>query len=344
MMKLFYDPLQNKWGHRHSEKRLVWGKQRKSLPRQPFIPSLSFKASRRGKRIGPLVGILTSTKGTTFAGNRTTFRRIHHALQLRGGIVFVFTPLGVKHHHINAYIYDGGNRRWIKARVPLPDVIYNRVPVRKDEETEEIQSCLTHLESLGIPYFNAGFLDKWKMYKCLGHDPVLEGHLPNTTEISSSELQKALYQWGEFYLKPKAGQKGDGIWAVELASNGTIICRTHETTTQYGTVEELWNGFRPDSDTTSYLLQRKVHLATHNGKPYDFRLMMQKVSGVWELTGAGARLAGEESITTHVPKGGELLALNELEPPVDLEHLTAICRRAAERLEESFSPLEELSF
>ncbi|HEX7065217.1 MAG TPA: YheC/YheD family protein [Bacillales bacterium] len=344
MINIFFDPLQQKWSHRHEGKTYLWGKDRNVLSYAPFSPALSFNVMRKGRRIGPIVGIITSSKGTTFAGNRETFRRIHYALQERGGIAFVFTPYDTKRHYVKGNLYNTETHRWVKTNMPYPDVVYNRVPFRKEEKAGTIQSVLRRLNSLKVPYFNGSFLDKWEMFECLHPDSDIAGYLPDTRLASRNSLAKALYSWNELYLKPKAGQKGDGMIYVELTADETIFCQSHEQANRYESFKAFWEVVRLGLEKNPYLIQKKIHLARHHGKPYDFRLLMQKVSGTWRLTGAGARLAGKDAITTHVPKGGELLSLEQIQPPVDLELLTTICKQAAQRLEEQFAPLDELSF
>ncbi|HET7577938.1 MAG TPA: YheC/YheD family protein [Bacillales bacterium] len=342
-MKIYYDTLQHKWSHRQPGE-YIWGKERRVLPRSPFSPALSFSVRKQGKRIGPLVGILTSPGRASFTGNRATFREIHRALQDRGGILFTFTPQTTVQNRIKGYVFNDEKRKWIKTDFPYPDVVYNRIPIRADEEKPPMQSFLKHLESLDIPFFNAGFLDKWEMYECLRGDPMLIPYLPDTRPSSKSEMQKVLYAWGELFLKPKAGQKGDNIEILKQLKDGSIICRGYNATEHFPNFQELWESRQADLEKISYLLQKKINLMRMNRRPYDFRILIQKVSGKWKWTGAGARLAGKNAVTTHVPKGGTLLSLDEVHPPADLYQLDTICIRAAEQLEKYFAPLCELSF
>jgi hypothetical protein len=50
-----------------------------------------------------------------------------------------------------------------------------------------------------------------------------------------------------------------------------------------------------------------VKLSSFKGRPFDMRVLVQKNRrGVWQVSGIGARMAGETSITTHVPRGGSI--------------------------------------
>lgn len=343
-MEIYYDPLKGTWGHRKAGKTFVWGKRQAVLPRRPFSPSLGFTVKARGKRIGPIVGILTTPGGATFAGNRKTFRHIHRALQRFGGILFVFTPQTTKHGQVKGFVFHDEKHRWVRATLPYPDVIYNRIPFREDEDEETVQAFLKRLQSSKTPYFNSGFLDKWEMYNCLRGDPKLQEHLPGTRQMTKAELERTLYTWGALYLKPQSGQKGDGMSSLILMADGSITHRSHKNLEHFPSFEKMWEALEPLLEKMPYLIQQRIHLTQLGGRPYDFRLMVQKVSGKWEVTGVGVRLAGENAITTHVPKGGELLSLDELDWPADIERLETIAKLAAERLESQFSPLHELSF
>src|SRR5690606_13245491 len=61
-----------------------------------------------------------------------------------------------------------------------------------------------------------------------------------------------------------------------------------------------------------YLAQQAIRLAKVNGRPFDLRLLVQKEpSGQWRFTGGAARVAGPGQITTHVPRGGRRMPMDE---------------------------------
>ncbi|HET7615920.1 MAG TPA: YheC/YheD family protein, partial [Bacillales bacterium] len=343
-MKIFFDAKQKKWGHRQAGKHFVWGKQGMKLEMRPFTPAIPFKVNAKSKQIGPLVGILTSSKKTSFAGNRNTFFRIHRSLQRAGGIAYVFTPEDAGDHHVKGYVFNDKERRWSKSVLPYPDVVYNRVPYRDKENTDAFRSLIGHLEKMKIPYFNNSFLDKWTLYHVLKNDPALERHLPATVEATEANLKELLDDRRTVYFKPKAGQKGEGMFAVADCEDGRFLLRGHKENAYFSSFEELCDRIQFAIGNPAYLLQPRVRLANHAGRPYDFRVMMQKIRKTWKVTGVGVRQAGKEAITTHVPRGGRLLSVDEVTPPVDLDEIYRLCKCAAERLDAAFHPLYELSF
>lgn len=56
-----------------------------------------------------------------------------------------------------------------------------------------------------------------------------------------------------------------------------------------------------------YIAQQGIELAKNHRRPFDLRVLVQKNrKGKWAVSGIGARVAGETSITTHVPRGGSI--------------------------------------
>lgn len=54
-------------------------------------------------------------------------------------------------------------------------------------------------------------------------------------------------------------------------------------------------------------MQQAISLSLYKQRPFDLRVLAQKNSkGIWSIAGIGARLAGKQSITTHVPRGGSI--------------------------------------
>lgn len=65
------------------------------------------------------------------------------------------------------------------------------------------------------------------------------------------------------------------------------------------------------ANNKEYIIQQGIHLSTYQGRPYDIRVLVQKNGkGQWHMTGMGIRVAGEQSITTHVPQGGYIQSVD----------------------------------
>ncbi|HET7627355.1 MAG TPA: YheC/YheD family protein [Bacillales bacterium] len=344
MMFIYFEPLQKKWSHRRAGKTFVWGKNQQPLTTRPFLPAVAFRVRSAKNRIGPLVGIWTSPGKSSFAGNRAAFYRLHQALQTVGGIAFVFTHEGFNADSVTGCVYNARDECWSETVMPLPDVVYNRLPFREDEIGPAYDRLVNRFAKCGIPFFNRRFLDKWTIHDTLTRDPELQKHLPVTLHADVILLQSALLHWPSVMIKPVDGHQGIGMFTIEKSEQGAFVVQTHEQTEHFMTFQALGERFEQLTNDRAYVIQPRIPLDTHEKRPYDFRVLMQKLNGSWQLTGIGARVAGEKAITTHVPRGGSRLAIDKLSPPVNLSAVESICSRAAERLASEIDPLYELSF
>ena len=105
-----------------------------------------------------------------------------------------------------------------------------------------------------------------------------------------------------------------------------------------------------------YLVQQGLDLVTYNGRPLDFRVMVQKRGdGKWRVTGIGTRVAGPNQITTHVPRGGTKLSFrkgiecavgdNQKSARVLTRQIRRLCCATARQVEKSLDlHLAEASF
>ncbi len=114
-----------------------------TLYKQLHIPRLGstlIQSSGGGKEleIGPLIGILTSVSSSSTApfGSRTEFIRQFMRVGSDKAYYFAFSQNQVNWNQgtVTATIprSEGG---WVRKVVPLPDVVYNRLPSRKAESS-----------------------------------------------------------------------------------------------------------------------------------------------------------------------------------------------------------------
>src|SRR5690554_4997388 len=99
----------------------------------------------------PYVGILTVNDDKhDFRGNRKNFIDIIRAGKEVGIDIYVVTQqdLDLSSSKTEGYIYDFDKKRWKRQSLPLPQVIYNRVPNRNDELRPEVKQiideCIKH--------------------------------------------------------------------------------------------------------------------------------------------------------------------------------------------------------
>jgi hypothetical protein len=287
---------------------------RTAVSRDDTLLPIRVKKSKQGIVLGPIIGILTVQRfGTgTFRGNRANFRDIVEAGKRLGLTVVVFTPEGVSAREtVDGYAHVGGKTGWRKVTVPLPSVVYNRVPDREAEERPNVMWVKKWLKEQGIPYFNGGFFNKSELFEILRESTETTSYLPPTETLTdSAQLQRWMRRQYLLYLKPVDGKAGDGIIQIRREGKGYHV--THQqsglrTRTMYDTRQAAAAAVQKRIGGRAYLLQQGVLLASANGRPFDLRLLVQKNRyGAWLVTGVGARIADSDGITTHVPNGGQI--------------------------------------
>ena len=272
----------------------------------------------------PVIAILTtSDKERKFCGNRNNFRDIIKTGRDLGYLVYVVTVRDLKldSRVVNGYIPIPGSRLWSSIPVPLPQVIYNRIPTRQLEEkplvARKIAQCLEHPD---IVLYNPFFFNKWHLFEWLKGSRITSKHVPQTKRLRSARtLAAMLKNHNSLYLKPENGKAGKGIMRLKYRVDTLLPYRLQiqggkrNLTYKAASLERLWARIGKEKGTELYIVQEAIELTTHRGRPFDLRVLLQKNGrGGWGVTGIGARLAGVRSITTHVPRGGSIEEPNSM--------------------------------
>jgi len=266
----------------------------------------------------PSMAILTVDDDTRpFRGNHQNFIDIIRTGREMGLLVFVTRTKDVKlgHKKINGYMYHPETRTWTQTMLPFPKVIYNRIPSRKFEQEPEVQqligACTKHSQ---VRLFNPSFFTKWTLFEWLNKSKITKKYVPGTKRLTHpQELEAMLAQYPCLYLKPVKGKAGAGIMRVERqrSKQGPYLLRIQlnkkSRVSSYPTIAKLWPVLKKQVGGEEYIVQQGILLASHENRPFDLRVLVQKnAKGEWSLTGVGARVAGKNSITTHVPRGGSI--------------------------------------
>lgn len=272
-----------------------------------------------------VIAILTmDDDGRQFRGNRNNFEDLISTGEELGAFVYVTTPRHLKLHSSRTfgYRFDTNSRTWIPGQFPLPRVIYNRIPFRKDEVQPEVQELIQAcLRSRTVKLFNPGFFNKWTLFEWLGKVKTTKRYIPVTKKLTSSEeLDHLLRSHPTLYLKPERGKAGKGIMKVQRVVRRppgkikpkkeywlTVQSERSSQTSKFAALSGVWSQIRHYVDDEEYIVQQGIPLSSYKKRPFDLRVLAQKTGkGEWEITGVGARVAGKSSITTHVPRGGSI--------------------------------------
>lgn len=327
-------------------------------------------AVRRRKSVvsaRPLLGIVTCrcgfkiTKRRPFAGQTARFRRLCEDARKLGLDVAVFYAEDIHpaSDQINGMTYSARKRKWISKAYRFPDVVYNRIPSRKREANERIASVLDAVSRLGIPLFNTRYLNKLEVYRAAKKSPKLASHVPDTRRLrEAQDLYTMLAKYNAVYVKRSDGTLGNGISAVSKVGKKYVIRKNvgHKVLESKLTKSQVTQVIAGYVKRKRYLVQQGLDLVTYNGRPLDFRVMVQKRGdGKWRVTGIGTRVAGPNQITTHVPRGGTKLSFrkgiecavgdNQKSARVLTRQIRRLCCATARQVEKSLDlHLAEASF
>ncbi|WP_054948589.1 YheC/YheD family endospore coat-associated protein [Numidum massiliense] len=286
----------------------------------------------RTLRLGPVIGILTT--GFTgsplkpFGARTSLFKQFLVAGLADGPIFFVFTPAMVdwQNETVTGWFihYHPAHKQyvWRAERTPLPDVVYDRVPNRKQEMEPSVVACKERLlnHRHNIRWFNQGFFNKWHIHEQLYNHPVASQYIPETIHSPRvKELQEMLNRHQMLYLKPSSGSLGLGIIRITQQAKGSYYCRYHSlqrnVLKRFTSLDKLVRYFFSQQATRMdrYIAQQGIRLIRHENRAVDFRLHMHKnACNEWKLAGTAAKVAGTGSVTTHVRTGGSVIPAHEL--------------------------------
>lgn len=266
----------------------------------------------------PIVGILTMPdEQKKFRGNRRNFIDIIETGRSIGVPVYVIAAdqFHLDRKRILAYDYDREGNQWRPVWITLPHVIYNRIPFREDEQLPEInkliKACLKHPT---IKLFNPSFFNKWELFRWLYRSPTTKRLIPYTRRYTPRiKLLPLLKRYPYLYFKPQSGKAGNGIMRLRrrIGSKLPYVLNIQESkkshTLRFANLSDAKRHLNNLIGNEAYIVQQGIKLARVSDRPFDLRVLVQKNhKGIWSVTGVGARMAGESSITTHVPRGGSV--------------------------------------
>lgn len=150
---------------------------------------------------------------------------------------------------------------------------------------------------------------KWGKYKLMRRDEALAPYLPETHRCKETNFQQLLEKYGSVIVKPQGSYGGAGVMHIKLLKDGR--CRIHAGTARTYTDnrEQAWEQLKPRIGSR-YIVQQRIDLARSRGRPFDFRVMVQRKRGSrkWLATGELAKVAGAGHIITNVRRSGGYVA------------------------------------
>jgi len=270
-------------------------------------------------QIGPLIGVLSDASvrtSTSPFGSRTEFIKTLLREGNKKGFFFAFAPRDINWVDdtvLGYFLNDSG--AWTRKTVPLPDVVYNRLPSRRAETGTTIGTLRDRFIKRKIPFFNWSFFNKSDVYELLKDDEEANQYVPESVMGPTAEKVKEMLEKHQFlYYKPTAGSLGIGIYRLTHNPKKGYFARYRSKGSnvllRFNTFNSLMRMLqaRHGRSLHNYVIQQGIRLIEIDQCPIDFRFHMHKNgSNQWVVVGIGAKKAGKGSVTTHVKNGGQLL-------------------------------------
>ncbi|MCF8564838.1 YheC/YheD family protein [Alicyclobacillus tolerans] len=264
---------------------------------------------------GPVFAILAASGGTPFRGTRTDFRDLLAMGREYKKFLYVIPDSHVTNDSRWIGYVRIGYQRWMALPCPRPQAVYNRIPFRNLEHTPSARLAKRRLSEFEIPMFNPEYFNKAVIYNAVKSENLAQ-YLPETTgPLTEPTLAKMLLRNQKVYLKPAGGSIGHGMILVERVQGGYKVSVSKSgqgSTFRAPSMPAVWRLVQQQRVPGMYVIQAAKNLLKWKNRPCDFRVLLQKHRGRWHLIGKGVRVAGENSITTHVPNGGFIASAKEV--------------------------------
>ncbi|HWO76980.1 MAG TPA: YheC/YheD family protein [Bacillus sp. (in: firmicutes)] len=293
-----------------------------------------------------LAGILAWKSRTgSIVGNKKLFEDLQRKLLSCQGVSYIITPnQSLDRHEIEGYLFVPNENVWIQANVPIPNVIYNRVPYYQHEKSEKFDQFKQNALRKGIPFFNSSFLDKWSTYQLLSQHEKIREHLPDTIEVKDEETCfQFLRRYSCIYAKPKLRSKGFGVMRIRLKQDGKIYCETTSTTILFANFTRFWERFYTTFEKNQYILQQAIEPKTYKGRRFDLRILGQFTGSGFNMTGIGVRQSFHQEVTTHIPKGGRIIPFSRVTHMTPVQQLEELTQMIGKELNKAFGVFYEFS-
>lgn len=270
-------------------------------------------ANSKGQTISPVIALLTEIKeeqGPDFGNVHSFCEELHQGISELGGSFYVFSLNGFSDEGVEGFFYDDDDDVWKKGSLPLPDVIYNRISVRRTEISMGFKGFLNKLDALGIKIFNHRFLSKWEIHGFIIKEEHLHPFIPETNLYSEKKLENMLELHDVLYIKPVHGSQGRKI--IQLTTTDGMIKASYSSPpakdlATFSDVSEVQRAIAPLVEKRLCLIQQGVELAELNGRRMDYRVLCHKnAQQFWKVTSVVARVSAEQYFVSNISRGGEV--------------------------------------
>lgn len=279
----------------------------------------------RHLHLGPLFGVVFEEPEPEVAEIRVaTVQALGEASQQEHVPLLCFSmhAVDIVNGTVTGLLYRSG-RHWQEAKLPIPDVIYNRATYPDLTKRQEASAMRQRLrKQLGVPFINpvAGF-SKWDVHEALLHFPTTRRHTPATTRLESAwALRRFLRYYPDAFVKHDQGTWGQSVLKVSAAADGYGpfrvfgYARDLPVSATFPAVGELYDYLTSMPGGSGWIAQQAIALLKVDGRPFDLRLVLQKDGrGRWQVAQRLVNWAGPGDVVTNHRSTAEFVPADEFQ-------------------------------
>lgn len=288
------------------------------FPTESVYIQTHYDAKTNTLRLGPLFAVLATRIQDIekpFGTLSGFFSELARTSVKENILFYAFSLEDCRNDEILGFMFHNG--AWKQACFPYPDVIYNRLSTRQQENSEQAHSFFSHCSQLGIPIFNDRFLDKWEVHQLLANHPEIVPHLPETILYRKAyDLDAMLQKYPTLYLKPIHGSLGKRI--VKIVHDGNHYTVSYSAfpsfdQKQTSSLLDLFKDVMPNVKRHLYIIQQGIKTIQYHKRPIDFRILCNKDEyGKWQVVSSVARVSAEQQFVSNVAMGGTVHRLEHV--------------------------------
>ena len=183
---------------------------------------------------------------------------------------------------------------------------------------------------------------KWLKHEVLSRSPILSPYMPETLRLTRDKLERMLDRYGMVYVKPVFGALGIGVMRVDNTGSGVTL-RWGRMRRTFSSLSQVYAYILARTKGKPYMVQRGIRLARYRGRPFDIRVMVQRLPRKpWEMTGMAGRVAAPGKIVTNGSQGGTIYPVSMLVSPRTEKRIRRLSMLAARRLHAVFPGLVQI--
>jgi glutathione synthase/RimK-type ligase-like ATP-grasp enzyme len=150
---------------------------------------------------------------------------------------------------------------------------------------------------------------KWMQYKFMKRYDEIKYYLPDMQKLSRSSFYDFLEKYEDIIVKPNDGRRGSGVYRITALGDKTYRVHKENKQKKIHGMEHTYDYLKEKIGSRKYIVQRRVPLATVDGRPMDVRIIVQrkKYSDTWKLTGKAVKVAGEGYIVTNISRSSGVI-------------------------------------